>query len=150
MNAHAQIAAPAEVITWLDSTYKILLTTAETRGRAGMFESIGEPNTGPPRHIHHREDEIIYICEGEALFWVEGRTFLRQAGAVVFVPRGKEHAFRVTGDGPARFLATLTPGGFEGFFPAVARNALKVPEDMPDICRIAGDFNCEFTGPPLA
>lgn len=83
------------------------------------------------------------------LFWLEGRTLTKGPGEVVFVPRGKEHTFHVVGSQPARFVTMMTPGGFEGFFPAVARGGYRIPEDMPAVAAIAADYSLEFTGPPL-
>jgi hypothetical protein len=37
-----------------------------------MFEFIVTPRQGPPRHVHHREDETYYILTGEFLFEVGG------------------------------------------------------------------------------
>lgn len=81
------------------------------------------------------------------LFWLEGRT-LKGPGEVVFVPRGKEHTFHVVGSQPARFVTMMTPEGFEGFFPAVARGGYRT-EDMPAAAAIAADYSLEFTGPTL-
>ena len=148
MNAHVEAFGPGVTVEWLRTTYRILLTPAETEGRLGMFEAVVPPGAGPARHIHHREDETIYLIEGEALFWYEGRTFQRRSGDVTFVPRGKEHGFRVTGASPARFVTTVTPGGLESFFATAARLGLKAPADQAEIAAVARQFHCEFTGAP--
>jgi len=67
----------------------------------------------------------------------------------MFVPRGKEHTFRVVSDTPCRHLVILTPGGFEGFFSEMAANAYRIPEDMPAIAECAARYRLSFTGPPL-
>jgi hypothetical protein len=58
---------------------------------------------------------------------------------MVFAPRGREHTLRVAGDAPARWVATVTPGGFEGFFPMMASRGYRIPEDMAAIAAIARD-----------
>ena len=40
----------------------------------------------------------------------------------IFIPRGKEHAFLVTGPRPAEFVTAVTPGGFESFFARAAED----------------------------
>jgi len=114
-----------------------------------MFAVVGKPNFGPPRHIHHGEDEVIHIIEGDVRFWIEGETFVRCAGDTVCIPRGKEHAFRIIGDTPARFVTCVTPGGFESFFATVANRGLQVSHHMAEIRALAARFGCEFTRPPI-
>lgn len=144
-----EIAETGTTVSWLHATYKILLTPVETNGQLGMFETLYPPNAGPPRHVHHHEDETAYLLEGQAMYWVEGRTFTRSAGEAVCVPRGQEHTFRVIGDTPAKFITVMTPGGFESFFASVANRDLRVPEHMAQIREIAKVYNMDFTGPPL-
>jgi mannose-6-phosphate isomerase-like protein (cupin superfamily) len=42
------------------------------------------------------------------------------AGEAIFTPRGVPHAVARPGDEPVRFLETILPAGFEGYFRAVA------------------------------
>lgn len=150
MNAHTEIPGPGTTVDWHGGTFRILLTPAETEGRLGMFEAIVPPGFGPPRHIHHNEDETVLILEGEARYWLDGQTFDRKAGDVVFLPRGKEHTFKIIGDSLARLMGIVTPGGFEAFFPVLARRRIKLPENAAEFAAIAARFSSEFTGPPLA
>ena len=148
MKADNPIFAPGTVVNWLNSTYRILLT--EPDGRVGMFEAVVPPGYGPPQHIHHGEDEIIYIIEGSVRFMLDGKIVDHAAGDLIFVPRGKKHAFTVTGANPARFITTVTPGGFECFFAAAAERNLKLPQDIGELASLGQRFNVEFNGPPLA
>jgi quercetin dioxygenase-like cupin family protein len=149
MYPNADAFPAGTTVSWLHSVYKILMTPAETGGQLGMFSAVGEPGSGPPRHVHHNEDEIIHVVEGEVLFWLDGETFMRSAGDTVFVPRGKEHAFHILSKTPARFVTCLTPGGFESFFASVAKRGLQIPLHKKEIDTVAADFGCEFTGPPV-
>lgn len=136
-------------VQWLGTSYRISLTAEQTGSRIGMFESLDPPGYGPPRHIHHREDETFHVQFGEVEFWINGHARIEGPGSVVFVPRGTEHSFRVTGDRPARMLTIVTPGGFEGFFAEMARLNCRIPEDMDEIAAVGARFNLTFTGPPL-
>lgn len=140
---------PAETITWLGTTYRTLLTPAESGGAMSIVDSESPLGSGPPRHVHDREDEVFIILTGQVDFWLEGQRFTRVAGETAFIPRGKEHTFRVTGNGPSRHLVILTPGGFEGFFADMARGQFRIPEDMPQILQSAESHSLRFTGPPL-
>ena len=123
----------ADAIDWGGTKYKTILTKEDSSGAMSIVDSISPVNSGPPRHIHDNEDEIFVLLSGVCEFWLEGDLFTRSAGETVFVPRGKEHTFRVIGDEPCRHLVILTPGGFEGFFEEMASQQCRIPEDMPQI-----------------
>ena len=137
-------------IDWNGTLYRKLLAPAETGGAMSIVDSLSPAGSGPPRHIHHAEDETFVILTGTVTFWLEGETFTRGPGTSVYVPRGREHTFRVAGDAPSRHLVILTPGGFEGFFADMARGRCRIPEDMPAILDSAARHNLTFTGPPLS
>jgi len=134
---------------WLGTTYRTILHPEDSGGAMSIVDSTGPVDTGPPRHIHDREDEVFIILTGRCLFWLEGQTFERRAGETVFIPRGREHTFRVIGNAPSRHLVILTPGGFEGFFSDMAAGQFRIPEDMGAVMESATRHNLRFTGPPL-
>lgn len=134
---------------WLGVYYKTILTPAETGGAMSIVDSVSPVGSGPPRHVHEREDETFVLLTGECEFWLEGQTFRRSAGDFVFIPRGREHTFRVVEDQPSRHLIILTPGGFEGFFADMAQGGFRIPEDMEQVGASAARYNLRFTGPPL-
>jgi mannose-6-phosphate isomerase-like protein (cupin superfamily) len=137
-------------VHWLGARYRVLLSAADSGGSIGIFESVDEPGYGPPRHIHHKEDETFLVQSGDVEFWLEGRRFECGPGEVVFVPRGKEHAFRIIGNKPGRLTTIMTPGGFEDFFRHMQINNCRVPEDLGLMSEIGARYNLEFTGPPLS
>ncbi len=114
-----------------------------------MWESVCPPNEGPPRHFHEREDETFYVVEGEMLFWLSGTTVSRNPGEIFHIPRGAEHTFTVAGPSSARFVAIVTPGGFEGFFEKVAARGLTIPKDLPEVRKLSAQYGMIVTGPPL-
>jgi quercetin dioxygenase-like cupin family protein len=136
-------------LVWLGTKYRTILRPEDTGGSMSIVESSSPAGSGPPRHIHDREDEIFVMLSGRCAFWLEGQTFERKEGETVFVPRGREHTFRVAGASPARHLIILTPGGFEGFFADMAAGQFRIPEDMDAILESAARHDLRFTGPPL-
>jgi quercetin dioxygenase-like cupin family protein len=136
-----------EALEWLGTTYRTILSTAASGGAMSIVESHCPAHSGPPRHVHAREDETFVVLSGEVEFWLAGETVLRGAGETAFVPRGVEHTFRVLSE--ARMLTILTPGGFEGFFADMAAGAFRTPEDMPAVLESAARHHLTFTGPPL-
>lgn len=136
-------------IEWLGVRYKTILTAEETGGAMSIVDSLSPLGSGPPRHIHHNEDETFVMITGTCKIWIEGIETIAGPGESVFIPRGKEHTFKVIGDEPSRHLVILSPGGFEGFFQDMADGQCKIPEDMPAIEASATKHNMTFTGPPL-
>ncbi len=107
-------------VEWLSTWYKTVLHTDASGGVISVTDTIGPAGSGPPRHVHDDADETFVMLTGQAEFWLDGTLLQRRAGETVFVPRGKEHTFRVTGTEPSRHLVIMTPGGFEGFFAEMA------------------------------
>ena len=93
----------------------------QTGGACALMEFRAEPGYPvPPPHIHTHEDEISFVIEGELEVTVGNETRTVRAGEAIFKPRGVPHAFAIAGDSPVRFLETILPAGFEGYFRAVA------------------------------
>ena len=134
---------------WLGVRYKTILSPDESGGAMSIVDSESPAGSGPPRHVHAREDEVFVVLTGECEFWLEGQTFRKGPGEAAFIPRGQEHTFRVVGDKASRHLVILTPGGFEGFFADMARGGFRIPEDMEQVGASAARHNLRFTGPPL-
>lgn len=131
------------------SQLNILLTAAETGGALGLVEITSPPLAGPPRHFHEKEDEVIAVLDGEIEVWTPEGLSRLGAGQAVFVPRGVEHAFRVTGDHPARIMAVLTPGGFEGYFAGLLAGQFQMPRDREAVAALGERFGQVVTGGPI-
>lgn len=136
-----------KMIHWLGVGYSTILPAEKAGGNMSVVYSVSPEGSGPPRHIHHREDEAFVILEGVGRFWVAGTVFERGAGETVFVPRGIEHTFRALTT--FKHFVVLTPGGFETFFDEMASQQCRIPEDMDAVNEAAARHNLSFTGPPL-
>ena len=69
-----------------------------------MFEI--QPGGHTPLHTHPHEHEVFAI-EGSGIFVFEGTEYDFGTEYVVFVPGGKEHQFRNTGDSVLRMLCLI-------------------------------------------
>lgn len=126
---------------------RIMLPTDAADGSLSIFEDHNEPGAGPPLHAHHDADEIFTVVSGAYKF-ICGETVIDGgAGDVVLVPRGTPHTFLNSGAGPGHLIVTMRPGGFEGFFKAVADANLQLPRDMSAIAELAKQYHLEFLGP---
>lgn len=134
---------------WMGVQYHTVLHARDTGGALSITESVSPAGSGPPRHVHDDADECFVILSGDVDFLLAGERVAKGPGDTVFVPRGTDHTFHVSGERPARMLTILTPGGFEAFFAEMASRHLTIPHDMTEITRIAADYSLQFTGPPM-
>jgi quercetin dioxygenase-like cupin family protein len=70
---------------------------------------------GPPPHVHHNEDETLYVIDGEIKVWKGDEEQTLGKGEFIFLPRGTPHWYQVVSR-MARHLVTISPGGFESLF----------------------------------
>lgn len=103
----------------------------DTDGAFAFGEVVSLPGGGPPPHIHHREDEILYVLEGELEVLVGERTIQAGAGSTVYGPRNLPHTFKNVGSTPARMLGFATPAGIEEFFEEVGEEATDKSSSPP-------------------
>jgi quercetin dioxygenase-like cupin family protein len=162
-----QLAAPTVVRTdrynarWnlAGNLIHLLLGSAQTGGSFTLIEVV--ERQAPPRHIHHREDELIYVLEGELTVEIDGRVFPAPAGTAALIPRGCVHGFAVE-TGPARLLVLFAPASAEGLFldtsePAPSLDLPPIPAGADDPARMAqiaapmlAPYGFEVVGPPVA
>jgi quercetin dioxygenase-like cupin family protein len=128
------------------SSATVLVGGDENGGRFALVETIEVPGGEPPRHLHHEEDETLYVAEGVLRVWLAGDWIEAPTGAAVFLPRGVEHTFAVT-TARARILALLTPAGFEGFYHDLG--AGQALPSLEQLVATAARYGCEITGPPV-
>ncbi len=111
----------------------------------------------PPLHVHHDEDEIFYLLEGEVRLQVGGGVLIGRAGDTLLAPRGVPHGYRVVSPGGARLL-TITRGGFEAMVRAASRPAPAVVLPEPTVPTFEMQANLaarcaaqriELLGPPI-
>ena len=69
----------------------------------------------PPLHTHTKEDEMVFVVEGDLTAFVGDSRMDIGPGAFAALPRGIPHTIRVKGDS-AKVLITVIPAGLERFF----------------------------------
>ena len=94
----------------------LLRTDSDESGGALTVHEEGEPMLDTPLHVHSKEDELIYVMEGEHIITRGEEEFRLGPGEAIFLPRGVPHAQRRVIPGEGRELVVYTPGGFERFF----------------------------------
>jgi quercetin dioxygenase-like cupin family protein len=130
--------------------YRIVVTAEQTGGTHFGFEATEPPGGGPPLHIHHTEDELFLVLEGEITFYIDGRVIHARKGESAFVPRGAAHCFKNTSDREGKVLVLFTPGDIEGFFEFGASPDGRPPSDeqlLARLAELAPRFNLDVLGP---
>ncbi len=140
---------------WLAGIHiTVKLTSEDTGGVYAMTEEITQPQGGAPPHAHGREDEALYVLEGEVEFLLGEETIPAGAGSCVYAPRGALHTFRNVGTSLSRVLVVYSPGGFEKFIFEAGEPAAEgssAPEGEPDVGRIVQigqKYGLEIPPPP--
>ena len=140
---------------WYNGSLMTFLATSEdTHGQFALIEVVARRGNVPPPHIHHREDEIFYVLEGEIVISVGDRTIKGTPGTMVFLPRDVSHSFTIESE-QSRMLILLTPAGLEGWFkefsvPAPATTLPTADEpaygELERMLEAAPQYGIEFVG----
>lgn len=85
----------------------------QTDDQYSLTETRTPAGSGPPRHVHEREDEAFFVLEGELAVTLGEETSTAPPGTFVFAPRGIPHAY--VANVPTRHLTLISPPGFERF-----------------------------------
>lgn len=143
-------------IWFMDNRMTIKATGESTGGAYSLLEAWAPAGSGPPLHVHHREAETFWVLEGRLRVHCGDSSYIAEPGAWVSLPAGVPHTFIVEGQGPARVLTTMVPGGGEQFFVEAGRTAdddgmpPAQPPDLERLSRVAERFGIELLVPPLA
>ena len=126
----------------------IKVSALDTGGALSVAEITSLSKGGPPRHLHHGQDEWFYVLEGEYVIEVGGERHEPGPGDSVFALRKVTHAWAHVGEGTGRLIAALQPAGeIEAFFEDLAK--LGVSPGREELRRAFSSHGMELVGPPL-
>ncbi len=153
-SAQVQTTAREDAFWWQGAMMRIKARAEDTGGALGLVDGSFYKGFGPPLHVHSREDESMYVLEGEIRFRQGSEEFVAGPDTWVWQPRGVPHAFRVESE-RARALVLVVPGGFERMFEegGVAASESSEPPalgyDPEAAAALASRFGFEVVGPQL-
>ena len=119
---NGSVAATRTEFWFLNSRVSVEVTRAGNADGISVLRHDAPFGEAPPWHVHHDEDEIFHVIDGEMRFRIGDAGSIGRAGDTVLAPRGVPHGFRVVSPEGARFL-TITRGGFETVFREASRPA---------------------------
>ena len=85
-----------------------------------VMEFVTPPGKGVALHVHEREDELVYLLEGEIEVTLGNQKMKAVPGVMALLPRGIPHGFTNTGNKPSRLSGTILPGQFDNYFVELA------------------------------
>lgn len=128
----------------------VLVNGADSHHQLAAFHLVAPPMSGPPLHVHTREDEWFYVLEGELVFEADGEKHTIGAGGSIFLTRGVVHRYQNFTQRDARLLIAVTPSGLDRFFEKM--DAITPPGGMPSmeqLISLDAEFGLTTLGPPM-
>ena len=149
--------AQSHGLWFLNNHVSVEVPAASNTGGLSVLMVHAPFDEGPPLHVHHEEDEIFFIVEGEVRFVIGSRTVVARKGDTLLAPLGIPHAYRVISPEGAQILA-IARANFEAMVLSVARPAAAVTLPDPVVptaeCQAQLAAACaaqgiEILGPPI-
>lgn len=114
-----KLVGPGEGVSiwWMgDDRITFAAVSEDTGSEYAFWLDYPPAGTGPPRHVHSREEEGFLLLRGRLELKAGGIHTTVGEGAFFAAPRGIPHEWRNVGDDKAELITFTTPGGNEGFF----------------------------------
>jgi len=96
------------------SSIELKVESSQSGGDYGVVLWTVRAGEEPPLHTHSREDELVYVVQGQLVARVGDTRVEVGPGAYAALPRGAPHTIEVVGD-RATLLVSFVPGGLERF-----------------------------------
>ena len=129
-----------------DLVFKV--TGDDTDGAFDFFTVQVAPRSGPPLHVHHLQEEALFVLKGRYKVQVGDELFHCNEGGFAYMPKQVPHAFYNLTDEVGEVIVVYTPGGGQKFyqeFGPVARSGA----DRAAIAAVFAKHDMTLLGPPL-
>ncbi len=153
------VQAAADYLWFLDTLVRVRVPHGQGTDGLSVLEHRAPWHDSPPLHIHHTEDELFQILDGEFRFRIGQDERSYTAGDILLTPKGVPHTYRVESPSGGRWITVTTRGDFERFVRAVSRPAAQrelpppsgppTPEAVSALADAGRQFGIELVGAPL-
>jgi mannose-6-phosphate isomerase-like protein (cupin superfamily) len=133
------------------SAFKVI--TRDSGGDLFIMEHTNGKKGGPPRHVHHHEDEWFYVLEGEYVAEIGSERFQLKPGDSILGPREMPHVWAFVGNTQGKMLIAFAPANkMEAFFrEGMSRHDNTYPNSANASDReLFRAYGMELLGPPLS
>lgn len=123
------------------------VSSEDSGGGLFVVENGSSQPGGPPRHLHHDQEEWFYVLAGEYVIEVGESAYHLFPGDSILAPRGVPHGWASLVEN-GRILVVFQPAGqMEAFFEATSQlDILPSPERVAALFAAHG---MQVVGPPL-
>ncbi|GAA5336539.1 cupin domain-containing protein [Thermus antranikianii] len=143
-----------QALWFFNTLVRVWVSEVEGQDGLSVLEHWAPYGDSPPLHIHHTEDEVFIVLEGEVRFLVGDTSRRVLPFEEILAPKGVPHTYRVESPEGARWVTVTAHRDFERFVRAMSRPAERealpppagppTPEEMERIVRIAETYGIEF------
>lgn len=121
---------------------------SDTDGRFALFEQTSlTQGMGTPLHIHHLQNEVFYVMEGNYFFHVGEDKFQLGAGDSIFLPMKVPHAWTQVSEKGKMMVLFQPAGKMENFFVKLA--AMDHEPSKAEMNKLFADNEMKIVGPVL-
>jgi mannose-6-phosphate isomerase-like protein (cupin superfamily) len=148
-----------EQLWFLNSLVTVHVSHDQGTDGLSVLESLAPYGDSPPMHVHHAEDELFHVLEGQLRLRAADTDVRIGPGQAMLAPQGVPHTYRVESPQGARYLVITRRGDFERLMRDVARPAARpelpdpqgppTPEQAQALAAAARRHGIELVGPPL-
>jgi quercetin dioxygenase-like cupin family protein len=131
-----------KVLKNLGVTHK--LTSSQTGGAFYLCEAEFAPESGSPLHIHHYEDEVVYVLEGAIDVRLDKAKLHAPVGGIIHLPKNIPHALQNSLKTILRIMVYAIPGGLENYFDDVETALQNGTFDNELHTKISGKYGLEW------
>ena len=150
--AEPYLLAPGEIRRSPLSVPSVKADSHDTAGLLTVCEGKLAPwESGPPLHLHMRQDEALYVVEGTLLVQIGEDRHELTPGTFAWIPRDTPHTFANAAGTPVRAINISVPGGLEGLFAEQGEYFahLHGAPDPVELGRIGARYGSRLLGAPI-
>ena len=129
-----------------DLIFKV--TGDDTDGAFDFFTVDVAPMSGPPLHVHHTQEEAIFILKGRYKVRVGDEVFRCDEGGFAYMPKQVPHAFFNLTDEVGQIIVVYTPGGGQKFYEEFGPTA-RSGADRATLAAVFAKHGMTLLGPPM-
>jgi len=130
-----------------DLIFKV--TGEDTGGAFDYFIVEVAPRSGPPLHVHHKQEETIHVLKGRYKIQIGDSIFYCQEGDFAYLPSNIPHTFLNLTDVPGEVIVVYTPGGGHKFYEELGPLTRNGSPDPKVVGQLFAKYDMTLLGPPL-
>jgi quercetin dioxygenase-like cupin family protein len=154
--AYKRAQSAESTVQQLGSQMTFLAESKDTGGSFAVMEFLAKAGHEPAPHLHEREDEWLYVLEGEIEAYVDAEAFSIKSGGCVFLPKLRPHVWSIKSP-RLRALMVVQPAGLERYFRRIGGlsatgselpgQTTYSPEDPAAAIRAGAEFGLRYLSP---